>query len=51
MRALLIDHVFRADLMLEAFAFNVVLFVLACVAFLKLLASARVQGSLLQVGE
>ena len=51
MRALLIDHVFRADLMLEAFAFNGVLFVLACVAFLRLLASARVQGSLLQVGE
>jgi ABC-2 type transport system permease protein len=51
MRALLIDHVFRADLMLEAFAFNIVLFVLACVAFLKLLASARVQGSLLQGGE
>ncbi len=51
MRALLIDHVFRADLMLEALAFNAVLFVLACVAFLKLLASARVQGSLLQGGE
>jgi ABC-2 type transport system permease protein len=48
MRALLIDHVFRADLMLEAFAFNVVLFAGASVAFLKLLASAREQGSLLQ---
>jgi ABC-2 type transport system permease protein len=51
MRALLIDHVFRADLMLEAFAFNAVLFALACLAFLRLLASARVQGSLLQGGE
>ena len=51
MRALLIDHVFRADLMLEAFAFNVVLFAAASVAFLKLLQSARVQGSLLQTGE
>jgi ABC-2 type transport system permease protein len=51
MRALLIDHVFRADLMLEALAFNAVLFALACIAFLKLLASARVQGSLLQGGE
>jgi ABC-2 type transport system permease protein len=51
MRALLIDHVFRADLMIEAFAFNVVLFAAASVAFLKLLASARVQGSLLQGGE
>jgi ABC-2 type transport system permease protein len=51
MRALLIDHVFRADLMLEALAFNVVLFAGAAVAFMKLLQSARVQGSLLQTGE
>ena len=51
MRALLIDHVFRADLMLESFALNVVLFIAASVAFLRLLDSARVQGSLLQTGE
>jgi ABC-2 type transport system permease protein len=51
MRALLIDHVFRADLMLEAFAFNVVLFALASAAFLALLRSARDQGTLLQTGE
>ncbi len=51
MRALLIDHVFRADLMVQALAFNIVLFAAASVAFLKLLASARVQGSLLQGGE
>jgi len=51
MRALLIDHVFRADLMLQAFAFNVVLFAAASFAFLKLLQSARVHGSLLQTGE
>ena len=51
MRALLIDHVFRADLMLESLAFNVVLFAVASLAFLKLLQSARVQGSLLQTGE
>ena len=37
MRALLIDHVFRADLMLEALALNVVLFRAGVVAFLKLL--------------
>jgi ABC-2 type transport system permease protein len=48
LRALLIDHVFRADLMLQAFGLNVILFAAASVAFLKLLASARVQGSLLQ---
>jgi hypothetical protein len=34
--------------MLEAFAFNVVLFAAASFAFLKLLASARVHGTLLQ---
>jgi ABC-2 type transport system permease protein len=51
MRALLIDHVFRADLMLSAFAFNVVLFAAASFAFMKLLQSAREHGSLLQTGE
>ena len=51
MRALLIDHVFRLDLMLEAFAFNVVLFAAASFAFKLLLASARVHGTLLQAGE
>jgi ABC-2 type transport system permease protein len=48
MRALIIEHVFRADLMLEAFVFNAILFGLASIAFFKLLASAREQGSLLQ---
>jgi ABC-2 type transport system permease protein len=51
MRALLIDHVFRTDLMLEALGFNIVLFAAASFAFLKLLASARWHGSLLQTGE
>jgi ABC-2 type transport system permease protein len=51
MRALLIEHVFRADLMLEALAFNAVLFAAAALAFVHLLRSARVQGSLLQTGE
>ena len=51
MRALVIDHVFRADLMAQAFAFNVVLFAAASFAFMKLLQSARVQGSLLQTSE
>ena len=51
MRTLLIDHVFRANLMLEAFVFNIVLFAAASLAFLKLLQSARVHGSLLQEGE
>ena len=51
MRALLIDQVFRADLMIEAFALNAVWFGVAVVAFLALLRSARRHGSLLQPGE
>jgi ABC-2 type transport system permease protein len=51
MRSLLIDHVFRADLMLQAFAVNAVYFVAAVVAFLALLNGARRTGSLMQIGE
>jgi ABC-2 type transport system permease protein len=51
MRALVIDHVFRADLMAQAFAFNIVLFAAASFAFFQLLESARVHGSLLQTSE
>ena len=51
MRELLIAHTFRADLMIEAFLLNAVLFVAAVVAFLALLESARRNGSLMQTGE
>ena len=51
MRALVMEHVFRADLMVEAFALNVVYFAAAVFAFLQLLKSARRVGSLLQTGE
>jgi ABC-2 type transport system permease protein len=51
MRALLIEHVFRADLMFEALGLNIVLMAVAILAFLKLVASARDQGSLLHTGE
>lgn len=51
MRALLIDHVFRADLMAWALALNVAYFVAAIIAFLALLKSAREVGSLMQTGE
>ncbi len=51
MRALLIEQTFRADLMLAALALNAVWFAAAAYAFLKLLESARQQGSLLQAGE
>jgi ABC-2 type transport system permease protein len=51
MRALVIDQTFRADLMIQALALNLVLFSAATCAFLALLASARRNGSLLQTGE
>jgi ABC-2 type transport system permease protein len=51
MRALLIDHVFRADLMLWALALNAIYFVAAVIGFLALLRSARAVGSLMQAGE
>jgi ABC-2 type transport system permease protein len=51
MRALIMAHVFRGDLMLEAFALNALYFSAAVVAFLALLESARRAGSLLQTGE
>jgi ABC-2 type transport system permease protein len=51
MRALVINHEFRVDLMLQACALNAVYFSAAVIAFLALLKSARRQGSLLQSGE
>jgi ABC-2 type transport system permease protein len=51
MRALMIDHVFRLDLMLESLALNAVLFTGGAAAFLELLKSARRSGSLMQTGE
>ena len=49
--ALLIDHTFRADLMLDSLALNAVLFVASFVIFLALLRSAKRHGSLLGGGE
>jgi ABC-2 type transport system permease protein len=51
MRALLIEHVFRADLMLAALGLNVVIFAAGAVAFLSLLKSSRRSGALMQSGE
>jgi len=51
MRALLIDHVFRADLMVQAFALNIVLFAGGVIGFLLFLKSARREGTLLQGGD
>jgi ABC-2 type transport system permease protein len=51
MRAALIDRTFRADLMMQALALNLVFFAAAVFVFQRLLNSARRQGSLLQTGE
>src|SRR5256885_11763540 len=51
MRALLIGHVFRADLMIDALLINVVLFIASFAIFLALLRSARRYGSLIQSAE
>jgi ABC-2 type transport system permease protein len=51
LRAAIVDHAFRADLMLEALAINLGLIALAGVAFLALSDGARKAGALLQMGE
>lgn len=51
MRALMMDKVFRVDLMIEALAINAVLFVVAIIVFVALLNSARSHGKLIQSGE
>ena len=51
MRALLMRHEVRGDLMAQAFAINVLLLVASFSIFLVLLRSARKHGSLLQSGE
>jgi ABC-2 type transport system permease protein len=51
LRALVIDNVLRGDLMLQALLLNIVYFCAATFAFLKLLESARRQGTLMQTGE
>ncbi|HEY1942808.1 MAG TPA: ABC transporter permease [Roseiarcus sp.] len=51
LRAAIVAHVFRLDLMLEALAINLGLLAAAGGCFLALLESARKAGSLLQMGE
>lgn len=51
MRALVLENVFRADLMLWALALNVVWIAAAGWAFLALMNSSRRAGSLMNVGE
>jgi ABC-2 type transport system permease protein len=51
MRALIIAHELRGELMLGALALNAVYIAIAVAVFLRLLDSARRVGSLLQSGE
>jgi ABC-2 type transport system permease protein len=51
MRSLLIEHIFRADLMWRALALNVVWFGAGALGFMRLLDASRRHGSLLQAGE
>jgi ABC-2 type transport system permease protein len=51
LRAALVGHAFRADLMLDALAINLALLAAGGAAFVALLESARKAGSLLQMGE
>ncbi len=51
MRALLIDNVFRSDLMMTALGLNAALLLASFAAFIALLRSARRAGSLLSSGE
>jgi ABC-2 type transport system permease protein len=51
MRSALYDGVFRADLMLQAFALNLALIAAAFYGFIRLLRSAREDGVLLSMGE
>jgi ABC-2 type transport system permease protein len=51
MRGLLIEHIFRADLMWRAFALNALWFGAGAYGFMRLLDASRRHGSLLQAGE
>jgi ABC-2 type transport system permease protein len=51
MRAVLIEHTFRPDLLLNALALNVVYLAGGIVAFLLFFRAARVGGQLVHVGE
>jgi ABC-2 type transport system permease protein len=51
MRALLIDHMFRGDLMVRALLMNAVVFSAGAFGFMQLLKSARRHGTLMQTGE
>jgi ABC-2 type transport system permease protein len=51
MRAIMIDHVFRGDLMISAVALNLVYIAIGLAVFLLAFRKARERGQLLQTGE
>jgi ABC-2 type transport system permease protein len=51
MRAIMVDHVFRGDLMLSAVAINLVYIAIGLGAFVLAFRTARERGQLLQTGE
>jgi ABC-2 type transport system permease protein len=51
MRSLLVEHIFRADLMWRALALNALWFGAGVFGFMRLLDASRRHGSLLQAGE
>ena len=51
MRALIVQHVFRAELMIQSLALNAVWFAGGVIGFLLFLKSARREGTLLQGGD
>ena len=51
MRGVMLEGVYRADLLVGALALNGVFFACGCVAFLLFFRSARKRGKLLQIGE
>lgn len=51
LRALVIEHVFRPELMLKSFALNIFYFSGAYLLFRYFVRQARIKGSLMQIGE
>lgn len=51
MRALVIDHVFRADLMLWALGLNAIWLTAGAISFMLLLRASKGSGSLISIGE
>ena len=51
MRALVVEHTFRGDLMIRAFALNLGALAIGVAGFMQLLRSARREGTLLQGGD